>query len=143
MTYLLGCQDRHLSDNRPYLADRLLNLCSRIVKSVHFSLTSYSRSSVSQYSPTIHSAPLYTLPDLISPNVEMSLSVISPRNLGNFSTTSLQTVGYQQCPGLESEFTYLTNAMTSTALGLLLSPKKSIKTCTTLAATSLNLIAHE
>ncbi len=33
--------------------------------------------------------------------------------------------------------------MTSTADGLFESPKKSMRTCTTLAATSENLMAHE
>jgi hypothetical protein len=46
----------------------------------------------SQYSPTIHMAPRNTLPDLISPKVEMSFSVMADRSAGNFSTTSLCNV---------------------------------------------------
>jgi hypothetical protein len=37
-------------------------------------------------------APRKTLPDLISPKVEMSFSVMADRSAGNFSTTSLQNV---------------------------------------------------
>ena len=78
-----------------------------------------------QYSPTIHNAPRNTLPDLISPNDETSFSVMADRRAGNFSTTSR------------------TKEMTSTAEGLFESPRKSMRTYTTLAATSENLMAQE
>ena len=43
-----------------------------------------------QYSPTIQSAPRKTFPDLTSPTVSSSFSVMECRRAGNFSTTSLQ-----------------------------------------------------
>jgi hypothetical protein len=78
--------------------------------------------------------------------VSSSFSVIDDRRFGNFSTTSL-LIKYKSLNSLNfirlnDNIAHRTNAITSTAAGLLESPKNSMSTWTTFAATSENLIAQ-
>lgn len=143
MAYLLGCQNRHFPNDRPYFAERLLNLCgclrqtSPLLFDLVLTLLCFTVFTYDPQRTPIHFARL----DVAKRRDEL-VGDFAPELWELFDDLSANAMD-ELCPANGKRGTYLTNAITSTALGLLLSPRKSIKTCTTLAATSLNLMAHE